>query len=98
MHIAIRQFQVLDIVKDTIGLTASEYAKVLQRKYPGMNSSVCTATPHKRLPELEHMGYISKYRMRECSVTGKLVTTWITTISGIIAMYDNRHVLDGVNS
>lgn len=79
-----RRRQVLSLVREFPGSTQGELARMFFHKYGGsirpqfneLSITVCAATPHKRLPELEALGLVRRGDKRKCWDSGYDCATW----------------------
>lgn len=71
-----RREQVLGLVTRFPGCTSGEYARHMHAAYPELPIRVSVETPHKRLPELEEMGFIRRGENRPCKDSGYVCETW----------------------
>ena len=70
-----RRQQVYDLVCKYRGYTSGELSRRFFTEYQS-SMSVAAATPHKRLPELETLGYVQKGPTRTCRDSGYKAHTW----------------------
>lgn len=70
-----RRQQVLSLVRQHPGLTSGELAHKFFHTYD-VPIRTAAETPHKRLPELESLGYVTRGDKRECGDSHYPAHTW----------------------
>lgn len=75
-----RRRQVLRLVREHPGSTAGELSAAFYAT--GVSIRLAAETPHKRLPELETLGFVRRGAVRLCTDSGQRAATWYATIKG----------------
>lgn len=71
-----RRRQVYDLVTDYPGRTGGELSRLMYARHSELPIRIAAETPHKRLHELEKLGYVRRGPPRECSDSGYNQHTW----------------------
>lgn len=77
-----RQWQVLSLVLSDPDLTNGEYARLMVQRYPHLPIKIAVETPHKRLSDLHHKGFIEVSGERPCRDSGYDCQTYRATDLG----------------
>lgn len=80
---AVRQRQILDLVRRYPRLTSGEYARRFVAENPTMPIAVAADTPNKRLSDLLRKGLINRVKKRKCSDSGYECWTYEVTSLGL---------------
>lgn len=78
-----RARQVLDLLHHNPDRTAGELSVLFWRENKRLGIRVAAATPHKRLPDLEKKGLVTRVAERKCEDSGEECTVWRVTESGV---------------
>ena len=71
-----RRSQVYDIVVRYPDQTSNELGLRMSQTFPDLELRAASASPQKRLPELEKLGLIVRGEARKCSSSGYMAHTW----------------------
>ena len=79
-----RQTQTLNLVAANANATSGELGTLFAMTYGSVAPNVGVETPHKRLVELERLGYVSRLASRKCTISGRTAATWAITPEGLV--------------
>jgi len=75
-ELSTRRAQVYDVVARYPDKTSNELGVLMMKAFPELSVRAASASPQKRLPELEKLGLIVRGEARECTDSGYLAHTW----------------------
>lgn len=71
-----RRRQVFDLVERYPNRTSGELGRLMYQDHPKLGIRTASASPHKRLPELEKLGFIERGDRRQCEDSGYQAHIW----------------------
>ena len=74
--LSLRRSQVYDAVVQFPDQTSNELGLRMTELFPDLELRAASASPQKRLPELEKLGLIARGAARKCSSSGYQAHTW----------------------
>ena len=74
--LSLRRSQVYDVVARYPDQTSNELGLRMTQAFPDLELRAASASPQKRLPELEKLGLIVRGQARKCTSSGYQAHTW----------------------